>query len=194
MAFLDNKQLNDEQLKCLIEAALFVSEKPMSVQLFKKTVLEQYNVSNKRIITQINELRAHYQNRGVELVKVATGYRFQAVAKFSNELANLFKERAPRYSRALLETLSLIAYKQPITRGAIEDIRGVAVSSAIMKTLLERDWIDIVGYKEVPGRPALYATTQVFLDYFSLETLSDLPKPLSIEKVPLTEFSLSDEP
>jgi segregation and condensation protein B len=185
--------LNDEQLKCLIEAAFFVADKPLSVQLLKKTVLEQHNVSNKRIIARINELRAHYQNRGIELVKVASGYRFQAVAKFSNELANLFKERAPRYSRALLETLSLIAYKQPITRGAIEDIRGVAVSSAIMKTLLERNWIDIVGYKEVPGRPALYATTQVFLDYFSLETLSDLPEPLSIEKVPLTEFTLSDD-
>jgi len=185
--------LNDEALKNLIEAAIFVSEKPMSVQLLKKTVLEQYNISNKRIITQINELRAHYQNRGIELVKVSSGYRFQAIAKFSHELANLFKERAPRYSRALLETLSLIAYKQPITRGAIEDIRGVAVSSAIIKTLLEREWIDTVGHKEVPGRPVLYATTAKFLDYFSLETLSDLPEPLSIEKVPLTEFTLSDD-
>lgn len=184
--------LEDEQLKGLIEAAFFVSEKPLSVQLIKKTVLADYNVSNKRILAQVNQLRAHYQDRGIELVKVATGYRFQAVAKYSNELANLFKERAPRYSRALLETLSLIAYKQPITRGAIEDIRGVAVSSAIMKTLLERNWIDVVGHKEVPGRPALYATTQEFLDYFSLETLSELPEPLSVEKVPLTEFSLSD--
>jgi len=187
MAFIE-----DEQLKCLIEAALFVSEKPMSVQLLKKSVLEQHNVSNKRIIAQINALQAHYQNRGIELVKVASGYRFQAVAKFSTQLANLFKERAPRYSRALLETLSLIAYKQPITRGAIEDIRGVAVSSAIIKTLLERNWIDIVGHKEVPGRPALYGTTQDFLDYFSLESLGELPEPLSIEEVPLTEFSLSD--
>jgi segregation and condensation protein B len=186
-------QLNDEELKNLIEAAIFVSEKPMSVQLLKKTVLEQYNISNKRIITQINELRAHYQNRGIELVKVSSGYRFQALAKFSHELANLFKERAPRYSRALLETLSLIAYKQPITRGEIEDIRGVAVSSAIIKTLLEREWVDTVGHKEVPGRPVLYATTAKFLDYFSLETLSDLPEPLSIEKVPLTEFTLSDD-
>jgi segregation and condensation protein B len=184
--------LEDEQLKCLIEAAFFVSEKPLSVQLIKKTVLADYNVSNKRILAQVNLLRSHYQNRGVELVKVASGYRFQAIAKFSNELANLFKERAPRYSRALLETLSLIAYKQPITRGAIEDIRGVAVSSVIMKTLLERNWIDVVGHKEVPGRPALYATTQDFLDYFSLASLSELPEPLSIEKVPLTEFSLTD--
>ncbi len=180
--------LEDEQLKCLIEAAFFVSEKPLTVQLIKKTVLADYNVSNKRILAQVNQLKSHYQNRGVELVKVASGYRFQAVAKFSNELANLFKERAPRYSRALLETLSLIAYKQPITRGAIEDIRGVAVSSVIMKTLLERNWIDIVGHKEVPGRPALYATTKDFLDYFSLASLSELPEPLSVEKVPLTEF------
>jgi len=185
--------IDDIQLKCLIEAALFVSNKPMSVQLLKKTVLAQYNVSNKRIIAQVNALRVHYQNRGIELSKVASGYRFQAVTKFSHELAHLFKERAPRYSRALLETLSLVAYKQPITRGAIEEIRGVAVSSAIMKTLLERGWIDIVGVKEVPGRPALYATTQSFLDYFSLTALSELPKPLSIEKVPLTEFVLSDE-
>ena len=185
--------LEDEQLKCLIEAAFFVSEKPLSVQLIKKTVLADYNVSNKRILAQVNQLRSHYQNRGVELVKVASGYRFQAIAKFSNELASLFKERAPRYSRALLETLSLIAYKQPITRGSIEDIRGVGVSSVIMKTLLERNWIDVVGHKEVPGRPALYATTQEFLDYFSLASLSELPEPLSIEKVPLTEFSLTDD-
>lgn len=186
------KLIKDEELKALIEAAIFVADSPLSVQDLKQTVLAQYKVLNKGIITQINELRDSYQNKGIELVKVASGYRFQAVAKYSEDLASLYKERAPRYSRALLETLSLIAYKQPITRGEIEDVRGVSVSSYVVKTLLERNWIVIVGHKEVPGRPALYATTKDFLDYFSLSSLAELPEPLTVEKMPLTEFSLSD--
>jgi segregation and condensation protein B len=123
----------------------------------------------------ISHLREHYQNSGITLQEVASGYRFQARAEYSPWLAKLWEERAPRYSRAFLETLSIIAYKQPITRAEIEEIRGVTVSSAIIKTLQERDWIRILGYREVPGKPALYGTTKSFLDYFNLSSLTALP-------------------
>jgi segregation and condensation protein B len=170
------RDITEQQLKRLIEAAIFVSEKPLSQENIKQTLLADYKVTKIRIITAIESLQCDYQNRGIQLIKVASGYRFQAVSELSEDLAALFKERAPRYSRALLETLSLIAYKQPITRGEIEQIRGVAVSSSIMKTLSEKDWIKIVGHKEVPGKPAIYITTNEFLDYFSLSVLSDLPQ------------------
>jgi segregation and condensation protein B len=127
---------------------------------------------------------SEYQDRGIVLKRVGSGYRFQAISEFSDDLAVLFKEKTPRYSRALLETLSLIAYKQPITRGEIEDIRGVAVSSHIINTLLEREWVKSVGHKDVPGRPALYGTTHEFLDYFSLASLAELPELI----VPNTEI------
>ncbi len=174
------KTISESQLKQLIEAAIFVSEKPLSQLNIKQTLLADYKVTKKRIIAVIESLQQDYQGRGIELIKVASGYRFQAVSELSEYLAALFKERAPRYSRALLETLSLIAYKQPITRGEIEQIRGVAVSSNIMKTLSERTWIKIVGHKEVPGKPAIYATTDEFLDYFSLTTLTDLPELMAL--------------
>ena len=116
-----------------------------------------------------------YRPRGIQLVEVASGYRFQSLDSLSPWLSRLWQETSPRYSRAMLETLALIAYRQPITRGEIEQVRGVAVSSNIIKTLTEREWIKVVGHKEVPGRPALYATTKQFLDYFSLKSLSDLP-------------------
>ncbi|MFT5757392.1 MAG: segregation and condensation protein B [Alteromonadaceae bacterium] len=176
------KAIDDEKLKCLIEAAIFVHSGPLSIKEMKQTIFVNYHVTNKRIVAQLNTLDEEYKNRGIELVKVASGYRFQAASLLNEDLSHLFKEKAPRYSGAMLETLSLVAYKQPITRGAIEDIRGVAVSSHIIKTLIERNWIKIVGHKEVPGRPALYATTNDFLDYFSLKSLKDLPKPLEIEK------------
>jgi segregation and condensation protein B len=121
------------------------------------------------------ELILDYQARGVQLVEVASGYRFQSMDSLSPWLSKLWQEQAPRYSRAMLETLSLIAYRQPITRGEIEDVRGVSVSSHIMKSLSERGWIKVIGHKEVPGRPSLYATTKEFLNYFSLKSLADLP-------------------
>jgi len=174
--------IDDEKLKCLVEAAIFVNNGPLSIKEMKQTILMHYHITNKRIVGQLDKLGEEYQNRGIELVKVASGYRFQAASLLNEDLAHLFKEKAPRYSGALLETLSLIAYKQPITRGAIEDIRGVAVSSNIIKTLIERNWIKVVGHKEVPGRPALYATTNDFLDYFSLKSLKELPIALEVEK------------
>jgi len=169
------KTITESKLKKLIEAAIFVTQKPLSQQNIKQKLLADYKVTKQRIIAALDSLQADYKDHGIELVKVASGYRFQAVSSLSEDLAALFKEKAPRYSRALLETLSLIAYRQPITRGEIEQIRGVAVSSYIMKTLSERDWIKVVGHKEVPGKPAIYSTTDEFLDYFSLSSVKDLP-------------------
>ena len=174
------KDITDEKLQRLVEAALFVAEKPLSVQLLKRDFLIEYRVSNLRIRDIIMALQAHYKGRGVELNKVASGYRFQTSTELSEDLAHLYREKAPKYSRAILETLALIAYKQPITRGEMEDIRGVAVSSQIIKTLTQRNWIKTVGHKEVPGRPTLYASTQEFLDYFSLTSLNQLPELIAM--------------
>ncbi|MDN3377359.1 MULTISPECIES: SMC-Scp complex subunit ScpB [unclassified Pseudoalteromonas] len=169
------KRISDEQLIEIIEAAIFVAGKPLSKRHLKETVLSELSVSMSRVNDAIDHIQIHYQTRGIRLVEVGSGYRFQACASLAPWLSNLFQERAPKYSRALLETLSLIAYRQPITRGEIEQVRGVAVGSGIMKSLLEREWVQVVGHKEVPGRPALYATTKQFLDYFSLTGLDNLP-------------------
>jgi segregation and condensation protein B len=174
------KTITDQKLKELIEAAIFVAQTPLSKKMMQQTLFADYKMTKQRIIAVLEQLNEDYSMRGIELVEVASGYRFQARASLSDDLAVLFKEKAPRYSRALLETLALIAYKQPITRGEIEDIRGVAVASNITKTLLERHWIKIVGHKEVPGRPALYATTAQFLDYFSLNSLTQLPQIMPV--------------
>ena len=169
------KKIKTAQLKQLVEAAIFVSDAPVSIQQLRDTVLSDFTVAERTLKTVINELTLDYQPRGIQLVKVASGYRFQSVDALSPWLSKLWQETAPKYSRAMLETLALIAYRQPITRGEIEQVRGVAVSSSIMKTLTEREWVKVVGHKEVPGRPALYATTSTFLDYFSLSSLSELP-------------------
>ena len=163
------------QLKQLVEAAIFVAGGSISQEQLKVTVLQGLAVSKTMLKEVLVELKLDYQARGIQLVEVASGYRFQSMNSLSPWLSKLWQEQAPRYSRAMLEILSLIAYKQPITRGEIEDVRGVSVSSQIMKTLSERGWIIVIGHKEVPGRPSLYATTKTFLDYFSLKSLSDLP-------------------
>jgi len=187
MTPVDNKNLQQ-----LIEAAFFVSDAPLSVKQLKTELLVNFQVSHQQIRDVINELVIKYKDAGVNLVQVASGYRFETINALSNDLAIFIakrsKEKAPKYSRALLETLALIAYKQPITRGEIEDIRGVAVSSYIMKTLLDRNWIKIVGNKEVPGRPSLYATTKAFLDYFSLTSLTQLP-----ELLPMTDLGVVEK-
>ncbi len=126
----------------------------------------------------LNDLASDYEGRGIELKEVGSGYRIQIRSSMSEWLTPLWEERAPRYSRALLETLALIAYRQPITRGEIEDVRGVAVSTNIVRTLLERGWVRVVGHRDVPGKPAMFGTTKEFLDYFGLKRLDDLP-PLS---------------
>ena len=169
------RRISDEQLIEIIEAAIFVADKPVSKRHLKDTVLADLAISMSRINTAIDAIHTHYQTRGIKLVEVGSGYRFQACSSLSPWLSNLWQERAPKYSRALLETLSLIAYRQPITRGEMEQVRGVTTGSAIIKTLLEREWVKVVGHKEVPGKPALYATTKLFLDYFSLTGLDELP-------------------
>ena len=169
------RRISDEQLVEIIEAAIFVADKPISKRHIKDTVLMDIAISMSRINHAIETIQTHFQTRGIHLVEVGSGYRFQACSSLSPWLSNLWQERAPKYSRALLETLSLIAYRQPITRGEIEQVRGVTTGSNIIKTLLEREWVKVVGHKEVPGKPALYATTKQFLDYFSLTGLENLP-------------------
>jgi len=185
-------KIDDQKLEHVIEAAIFSAEKPLSVADLKEKLLVEFIVTNKQIIHALKYLKAHYANRGIELVEVASGYRFQVKSEFSHELHHLHDEKAPKYSRALLETLALIAYKQPITRGEIEDVRGVAVSSHIIKTLVERDWIKSVGFKEVPGRPAMYATTKEFLDYFSLKSLAQLPELLPMSESTMVSSEIND--
>lgn len=168
-------QINPDQLKQLIEASLFVLGKTVSIKSLKETVLVNFSVTRVKIKAAIEELQQDYQGRGVELISVAGGYRFQTIEALSPYLQPLWQEKAAKYSRATLETLAVIAYRQPVTRGDIEFVRGVAVSSHTIKSLTDRQWIKTVGHKEVPGRPALYATTDIFLAYFGLERLADLP-------------------
>lgn len=173
-------KINDVQLMQLVEAAIFAADKPLNHDEIQTTVLDGLNISKKRLNDTLSRLLQDYAGRGVTLSETASGYRFITRPELSEYLARLWPERSPRYSRAVLETLALIAYRQPITRGEIEDIRGVSVSSQIMRTLLDRGWVKVVGHKEVPGRPGLYATTKEFLDYFGLKSLTQLP--------PLPEF------
>jgi segregation and condensation protein B len=169
--------IDEKLLKQIIEGALMAAGKPLTVkqlgELFKS---EDDDVPDSDAIrAAIKEIEEGCEGLGYELKKVASGYRFQVIQDVSHWVSRLWDEKPQRYSRALLETLSLIAYRQPITRGDIENIRGVAVSSYIVKTLLEREWVKVVGHKDVPGRPAMYATTKEFLDYFNVKSLEELP-------------------
>lgn len=174
--------MKEEQLKAIIEAALMVTESPLSIksliELFDK---DEEEVERDAVKAAIASLQENYAGRGIELKEIASGYRFQVNEAYKDWINRLYDERPPRYSRALLETLAIIAYRQPVTRGEIEDIRGVAVSSNITKTLMEREWVRIVGQRDVPGKPSLYATTKGFLDYFNLKKLSDLPSLAEIK-------------
>ena len=164
-------------LKPVVEALVMASDTPLNVERLCKLLEEEGGggPSRDEVRGALDALQSDYAERGVELVEVASGYRFQARSAYAERVGRLWEERKPRYSRALLETLALIAYRQPITRGEIEHVRGVAVSSNIMRILQERDWIKTVGHRDVPGRPAVYATTKEFLDYFGLKSLAELP-------------------
>lgn len=162
-------------LKAIIEAVLLAAGEPLSLDRLLGAFPENERPDREVLRTALMELAADYVGRGVELVEVAGGFRLQVPQHFASWIARFSEERAASYSRALLETLALIAYRQPITRGEIEAVRGVSLSGSIMKTLQERAWIKVVGHREVPGRPALYATTAAFLDYFNLKNLSQLP-------------------
>lgn len=167
--------VDTEQLQRILEGALLAASKPLTVQQLADLFEEYERPENDVIRAVLEDIQQSCAGRGFELKHVASGYRFQVVQSVATWVGRLWDEKPQRYSRALLETLALVAYRQPITRGDIEDIRGVAVSSNIIKTLLEREWVRVVGHKDVPGRPAMYATTRRFLDYFNLRNLEDLP-------------------
>ncbi len=168
----------DNKVKMIIEGLLLAAGRPLSLASIAAVFAEDERPDDEELLAVLERIDTDCSDRGFELSKVATGYRFQVKQELSEWIAKLWEERPPRYTRALLETLGLIAYRQPITRGDIEEIRGVAVSSNIIRTLLDREWIRVVGQRDVPGRPSMFATTKQFLDYFNLESLQQLP-PLS---------------
>lgn len=167
--------MNENELKNILEAALLAADGPLSLEKMIALFPELERPSREQVSAVIDRLSIEYETRGIELKQVASGFRIQVKQSLEPWISRLWEERPPHYSRALLETLALIAYRQPITRAEIEDVRGVGVSSSIMKTLQEREWVRVVGYREVPGRPGMYATTREFLDYFNLKSLDDLP-------------------
>jgi segregation and condensation protein B len=170
-------------LKQVVEGALLAAGGSLSIERLLSLYDEHEKPEPEQILAALRGLEQDYAGRGIELIRVASGYWIQIRREIAPRVGRLWEEKPARYSRALLETLALIAYRQPITRGEIEDIRGVSVSTQIIKTLLERDWVRVVGHKEVPGRPALYTTTRSFLDYFGLQSLNELP-PLAALREP----------
>jgi len=170
--------MNLTQLKNILEATLLAAGEPMNMEKLLAVFPEEARPEAQLVQEALQALSEDCATRGIELKEVSSGFRFQVKQDYAQWVARLSEEKAPRYSRALLETLVLIAYRQPISRAEIEDIRGVSVSTHIIKTLQEREWIRVVGHREVPGKPALYGTTRDFLDYFNIKNLSDLP-PLS---------------
>jgi segregation and condensation protein B len=168
----------DNKTKMIVEGLLLAAGKPLDLDVIAAVFSEDERPEKGELREILAVIAEDCKDRGFELKEVASGFRFQVKQDLSEWIARLWEERPPRYSRALLETLALIAYRQPITRGDIEDIRGVSVSSTIVRTLLDREWVRIVGHKDVPGKPALFATTKQFLDYFNLNSIQELP-PLS---------------
>ncbi len=167
--------MSETGLVQVIEGALMAAGAPLTVARIAELFDEGARPENSDIREALKEVAERCEGRGFEVMEVAGGFRYQVRQSLSTWVARLWQERPQKYSRAMLETLALIAYRQPITRGEIEEIRGVAVSSSIIKTLHEREWVRVVGHRDVPGRPAMYATTRVFLDYFNLKTLDQLP-------------------
>ena len=184
-----------DNLSLIIEALLFSSSRPLS----EKEILSAFDLRSPPTSNEIKEalksIEEKYSENSIELVKVASGYRLRIRQEYSPWVAKLWEAKPQKYSRALLETLALIAYKQPITRGEIEEVRGVSVSSQIIRTLLDRSWIKVVGHRDVPGRPALFSTTKDFLDDLNLSKLSDLPELPEIQNIPEeAQISLLNEP
>lgn len=180
--------MTDSYLKNVIEAALLAAARPVPVSELQQMFDESSRPSPKEIRAVLDLLVADYEGRGVAIRETANGFRFQVRTEFAHEVSRLWPDRPKKYSRALLETLALIAYRQPITRAEIENVRGVAVNPEIVKTLMERNWVRVVGHRDVPGHPELLGTTDEFLDYFSLKSIEDLP-PLA-ELKSLTDLNL----
>ena len=181
-------------LKQIIEGAILAADQPLSIDLMIQ-LFEHEPPTRAEVREALATITEECDGKGFELKEVASGYRFQVKTEYGQWVSRLWDERPPRYTRALLETLALIAYKQPITRGDIEEIRGVTVSTNIMRTLLEREWIRVVGHRDVPGKPAIYATTKSFLDYFNLSSLDELPTLSEIKDLDKVneELDLDDE-
>jgi len=175
--------MEKHKLKTIIESLLLAAGKPLTVDQLLGVFGDAEKPERNDIRESIEALQEDYAQRGIELVQVASGYRIQVGQAMEPWVSRLTEEKPVRYSRALLETLALVAYRQPITRGEIEDIRGVSVSSSIMKTLLEREWVRVIGHRDVPGRPAMYSTTKQFLDYFNLQGLDDLPTLMELRDI-----------
>ena len=163
-----------EKIKEILEVALLTSSQPLSVEDLGRLFIDKTDRSTIRML--LDEIKNDWQDKSLNLIQVASGYRFQAKSDFTEFLMRLAPDRPPNYSRAVMEVLAIIAYRQPVTRGDIEKIRGVSLSSNTLRQLIEREWIDIIGQKEVPGRPSLYATTKHFLNDFALKSLSELPE------------------
>ena len=188
--------MNDEEkIKQIIEGLLLAAGKPLSLDKIAEIFTEQERPDREVLKKALQEIEHSCEGRGFELKLVAAGYRFQVRQELSDWIGRLWEEKPQRYSRALLETLAIIAYRQPITRGDIEKIRGVAVSSSIIRTLLDRDWVRVVGHRDVPGRPAMYASTREFLDYFNLKNLDELPALTEIRDIedPNQNLTLDEE-
>ncbi|MGO8857346.1 MAG: SMC-Scp complex subunit ScpB [Steroidobacteraceae bacterium] len=183
--------MNDQYVRNVIEAALLAAGRPLAADELVTLFDERDGSNAAEVQAAIEVLRTEYETRGLELVEVASGYRIQIRAAVAQPVSRLWQERPAKYSRALLETLALVAYRQPITRGEIEQIRGVAVNPNIIKTLLERSWIRVVGHRDVPGKPELLGTTREFLDYFSLQKLDDLPTLAQLKELEDLRVQLS---
>jgi len=185
-------------LKNILEAVLLASDEPLNMNMLASVFTDDERPSSSEIGTALSELSEDYSERGMELNEVASGWRIQVREDVNPWVARLWEDRPQRYSRALLETLSLIAYRQPITRGDIEEVRGVSVRTNIIRTLQEREWIRVVGHRDVPGKPALFGTTKVFLDYFNLGNLDDLPSLAEIKDMdnlePELDLEVVEEP
>ncbi len=175
---------NIAELKNVLEAALLTSHEPLSLEDMTRLFSDRMERTTLRML--LDELKQDWSARTMELVQVASGYRFQARVEYAAHLARLNPDKQAKYSRAVMETLAIIAYRQPVTRGDIEEIRGVAVNPNVMRQLQERDWVDVVGQREVPGRPSLYATTKHFLDDLNLRSLAELP--------PMEDFAQQEIP
>lgn len=184
----NNKQAIDSELQNIVEAALFAAKEPLGIRRILALFPDDAQPSKVDIQNVLLNLEQQCEYRGVELRRIGKGWRFQSKEKYSTWLRKLNAQRPPRYSRALLETLSIIAYRQPVTRGDIEEIRGVGVSSDIIRTLEEREWVQQIGHRDVPGRPALFGTSQGFLEYFNMGSLRDLPELM--EKRELGEIAM----
>lgn len=189
----------DKPLSQILKAVLLSSSKPISIKQMIKLFPEEAEPSKDIIETALDEVSRNLEGDVAELRKLASGYVIQIRQEFSEWVGKMIEEKPPRYSRAVLETMAIIAYRQPITRSEIEDIRGVAVNTVMVKTLMEREWIRVIGHKDVPGKPAIYGTTQHFLDYFNLSSLTDLPpigdiKELTDEEIQKIESILDENP